>query len=434
MDCGKFAEILDRYADLSADEIDELNDHADNCEKCADELSFMRSIIYTVGSLPPIEPPADFLDTLNVRLDNELSKEKRLKRFMRKSAPYIRKYGSIAACLAVGITIGMNADTLVSHMNGNDDGVISSTVSYSTDAPVVSDTNDIAVVTTAAPSAASPNFAPVQTPALSAKSKPNVTMPPIPNAATAQPSLQAKTPAASAKNTQSAPAIKPQYTVPSSANTRTVYSAPIGTATATNAPIADDVKPVPAADDTTAKPAFDEATAKPAPAVANNMSTPDTAASLNARAMPASETSDDGIAAYADVPAPVRIAPNVNPTQITDTPPAYSVVRVNEDDSEQYAVLQDLSEDTSDYSIVSPQPETVEAYAPLSSTIVVKAEDADRVKEIVAVFINGTYGNYYMITAKDMNTMLGQLDRENIWYNANITDSGDKVSFKLVVA
>ena len=92
--------------------------------------------------------------------------------------------------------------------------------------------------------------------------------------------------------------------------------------------------------------------------------------------------------------------------------------------------------DEADYSIAYHEmdnfSDNVTAYAPLSSMISVKAKDAERVRELVEVFITGAYGDYYMITSEDMNHLLGQFDREGIWYSANITESGNKVSFRIV--
>ena len=73
MDCEKFREMLDNYSDLSPQELDTLEAHALVCGECKRELEFMRSIINTVQSLPEIDPPADFLDKINERIDKESS-------------------------------------------------------------------------------------------------------------------------------------------------------------------------------------------------------------------------------------------------------------------------------------------------------------------------------------------------------------------------
>ena len=124
MDCEKFREMLDNYSDLSLQELDTLEAHALVCGECKRELEFMRSIINTVQSLPEIDPPADFLDKINERID----KEERLPvRICRKAVPYVRRYGALAACLAIGIAIGTNGQTLVSKMHNDSDGIIEST-------------------------------------------------------------------------------------------------------------------------------------------------------------------------------------------------------------------------------------------------------------------------------------------------------------------
>ena len=87
MDCEKFREMLDNYSDLSPQELDTLEAHALVCGECKRELEFMRSIINTVQSLPEIDPPADFLDKINERID----KEERLPvRICRKAVPYVK--------------------------------------------------------------------------------------------------------------------------------------------------------------------------------------------------------------------------------------------------------------------------------------------------------------------------------------------------------
>lgn len=113
-------------------ELDTLEAHALVCGECKRELEFMRSIINTVQSLPEIDPPADFLDKINERIDKE---EKLPVRICRKAVPYVRRYGALAACLAIGIAIGTNGKTLVSKMNNDSDGIIESTQTQYTASP-----------------------------------------------------------------------------------------------------------------------------------------------------------------------------------------------------------------------------------------------------------------------------------------------------------
>jgi hypothetical protein len=124
--------------------------------------------------------------------------------------------------------------------------------------------------------------------------------------------------------------------------------------------------------------------------------------------------------------------------RIAEEPDEYAVVYASEEPDE-YADAQisdglDINGPASDYTIVQGSVQNETAYAvPLSSTLAIKSKDADRAKEVIDVFVAGVYGNYYMITSGDMNDLLSQLGREGIWYDANINESGDKISFKLLI-
>ena len=48
-----------------------MDKHALECTNCKSELEFMRSIISTAKSLPDINVPVDFMEKLNVRIDEE---------------------------------------------------------------------------------------------------------------------------------------------------------------------------------------------------------------------------------------------------------------------------------------------------------------------------------------------------------------------------
>jgi hypothetical protein len=124
--------------------------------------------------------------------------------------------------------------------------------------------------------------------------------------------------------------------------------------------------------------------------------------------------------------------------RIAGEPDEYAVVYASEEPDE-YADAQtsdglDINGPASDYTIVQDSVQNETAYAvPLSSTLAIKSQDAERAKEVIDVFVAGVYGNYYMITSGDMNNLLSQLGREGIWYDSNINESGDKISFKLII-
>jgi hypothetical protein len=125
MNCEEFNKNLDNYELLSEEARDEMLKHAAECEACKGELDFMLSIKATMKSMPKIEPPADFMDKLNLRID----KEEKIKhsvpsRIMRNVRTNWRQYTAVAACFALVAVITSNGKSLVEKMQGSDDGVI----------------------------------------------------------------------------------------------------------------------------------------------------------------------------------------------------------------------------------------------------------------------------------------------------------------------
>lgn len=127
MDCEKFKEYLDNYANLTNDEKLEMNEHAAHCEQCREEMDFFLSIIAVSASLPQIEPPVDFMDKLNERIDKE---ERSAANIARKLAANVRKnwkqYTAAAACFALIVTVTANRSMFMDVMDNDsgDTGVI----------------------------------------------------------------------------------------------------------------------------------------------------------------------------------------------------------------------------------------------------------------------------------------------------------------------
>lgn len=125
MDCKSFNEHLDNYEFLSKETKDEMNCHADVCENCRNELDFMLSVMSTVKSLPKIEPPVDFMDKLNLRLDEEEKIKygvvSRVSRNLRKNW---KQYTALAACFALVAVITSNGRYLVKNISDDDSGII----------------------------------------------------------------------------------------------------------------------------------------------------------------------------------------------------------------------------------------------------------------------------------------------------------------------
>ena len=125
MNCERFRECLDNYENLTTEEKAEMTLHAAQCEECASELDFMLSIIETTKSLPRIEPPADFMDKLNIRIDMEEKKKRQLaKRILTNVQRNWRQYAAAAACFALVAVLTANGKLLVSRIDNVSDGVI----------------------------------------------------------------------------------------------------------------------------------------------------------------------------------------------------------------------------------------------------------------------------------------------------------------------
>ncbi|MCH5213442.1 MAG: hypothetical protein J1G06_10550 [Oscillospiraceae bacterium] len=112
MNCSEFNRLLDNYENLNSDELDEMNNHAQNCESCKDELEFYRSIMLTAASLPVPEPPADLIKKVNSRIDNLPKYQSGFDKVINNIRNNTKRYASLAACIAVGVIVGFNSKTI----------------------------------------------------------------------------------------------------------------------------------------------------------------------------------------------------------------------------------------------------------------------------------------------------------------------------------
>lgn len=139
MNCEKFSEYLDNYENLTDAQKLDMTAHANECEKCRKELDFMLSIIATTASLPKIEPPADFMKNLNVLIDAEERKKKRVASVIFTNVRRNwQQYTAVAACFALVAVITANSNMLLDNMNNDTDDVIPTqnyVVPTSTEAP-----------------------------------------------------------------------------------------------------------------------------------------------------------------------------------------------------------------------------------------------------------------------------------------------------------
>lgn len=242
MNCEDFGRYLDNYENLTASEKSQMLEHAAMCEKCQAELDFFLSMIATTNSLPKIEPPADFMDSLNARLDAE---DKRVVSAS-KIAYHIRRnwkqYTAAAACLALVTVITANRSMLLDRYVENDDGGVISEETVPADSTATpADAQPTAAPADTAPQ--EPNAAPVQTGTTpTAQATPAAFRQASTVAATSAPSsrrqsaasTQSTAPAAQPQVTEAAPAVQEQ-TAPSSeqtqASTEVQQSAPVQTET-----------------------------------------------------------------------------------------------------------------------------------------------------------------------------------------------------------
>ena len=122
--------MLDNYAGLTDAELSELEKHAAECEACRGELGFFKSIMNTASVIPVPEPPLDLIDKVNSRIDRIPAATRRLDSLKNNARAHIRPIMTVAACLAVGIVVGLNQQAIRDRLTDNStDGVISTTVS-----------------------------------------------------------------------------------------------------------------------------------------------------------------------------------------------------------------------------------------------------------------------------------------------------------------
>ncbi len=125
MDCLKFAQMLDNYSNLTEAQVSELELHAAECEDCRKELEFFRMIADTTSSLASPSPPPDLISRINSRIDSG-PRSRTLDSVIANIRSNIRQYAMAAACLVVGIVVGVNGKMLSDRISGTDnDGVIS---------------------------------------------------------------------------------------------------------------------------------------------------------------------------------------------------------------------------------------------------------------------------------------------------------------------
>lgn len=139
MHCSEFMELLDNYEMLSENQISELEKHCAECESCRNEYEFFKSIISVSSSIPVPKTPQTLIADVNSKLDSE-----RTQIFSFK--PNFRILSTVAACLAIGLAVGINNVYIKKNIEPSDgDGVISESVVSATQTPVEDKTDNEAV-------------------------------------------------------------------------------------------------------------------------------------------------------------------------------------------------------------------------------------------------------------------------------------------------
>ena len=125
MICSEFMQLLDSYETLDENQRMSLELHSAQCEACHKELEFFKSIIKTSATIPCPQPPKTLIGDINARLDNEPV----VTGIFMKLRDNIRNYATVAACLIVGIVIGVNGGYIKERLSDDStEGVIKETV------------------------------------------------------------------------------------------------------------------------------------------------------------------------------------------------------------------------------------------------------------------------------------------------------------------
>lgn len=144
MNCLEFRKSLDSYELLDDRAITDMECHAQMCDSCRSELEFYKSIIQTTASIPMPAPPPDLIDKVNARIDSEPGLNRTVNNIVWSVRNNARRYAALAACLIVGLAVGLNRGVIEDSLSGRDDNdVISEHTVSQTQAPA-SESSDTA--------------------------------------------------------------------------------------------------------------------------------------------------------------------------------------------------------------------------------------------------------------------------------------------------
>ena len=397
MQCDEFREHLDNYESLTDSEKHTLEDHAKECESCREELEFMLSVISVTKNLPEIKAPDDFIERLNERIDRE-DRKQIVGRYRTIKFEW-KRYGSVAACLLLAAVVGVNGRNIVSDMTDTKGGVISeSTVTAdSVHNDVQTADNTVTAQTTDSTRETEADNATAHTPALAKEN----TMPEIKSSVPSVHNREFESNIAQ-RQTSGGANIKS-----SAENTPSAYNAP---AVRTEQPSGGDVSDKTAAE--TAAPQQQAAVTE----TDSNAAEPYTLArerySIPIESVPYGssdpEQKTDNSANKSDGYA-------ISEEKASIALGKYTPIDANGNSTDYQVDVQDVSD------------------VPAGSSILVSSEDEEKVRSLMGRYITGNYGIYYMTTEDKLNKMFEEMDKAGINYEKFMSNSSERVSFKLVV-
>lgn len=135
MICSEFFELLDNYELISDEKRLEMEQHAQECESCRKELEFFHDVLKISASIPSPSAPNSLIDEVNKRLDTEHISAIKFR-------PDFRVLSTVAACLTIGLAVGINNGFIKDNISPADvDGIINEAV-VSTESPISESDHD----------------------------------------------------------------------------------------------------------------------------------------------------------------------------------------------------------------------------------------------------------------------------------------------------
>lgn len=138
----KFFDMIDDYinGDCSNEDALLFEKHLDSCSKCKEEYELALSVNKTLSSFPTISPPDDFLQKLNDKLDFELEKEEKKKKYFTKIP--IHKYSAVAACVVLVASLGVDV-VKISDSSVTDNTIVPTETSLPQESNIPSKNTDV---------------------------------------------------------------------------------------------------------------------------------------------------------------------------------------------------------------------------------------------------------------------------------------------------